>query len=244
MKLTYATYSCIGGREINEDAVELRQEEDCLVVVVADGLGGHDKGEVASAVVAKTIAEEMPLVKKQNVETLITVMQQAQNRLLQVQKEESSVNAMKTTAVTLVTDAKYAYLAHVGDSRAYAFRKLLGYKRTLDHSVPQMMVCSGQMEEKEIRNHPDRNSLLRVFGIPWEKEMIEVMRPMKLRWIQAFLLCTDGFWELIEETQMQQCLKRARTPKEWLEAMADIVKMNGKDKEMDNYTAAAVFMGR
>ena len=111
-------------------------------------------------------------------------------------------NSMKTTAVVLLTDNEKAIWAHIGDSRLYVFRKNKIVLRTLDHSVPQMLVSSGDIKEKEIRNHPDRNRLLRVMGVPWKRQEYEISEIRSLSECQAFLLCSDGFWEYITEKMM------------------------------------------
>lgn len=242
MKLEYAECSYVGSREINEDAIAMKKEDESLVLVVADGLGGHDKGEVASALVSKEIVDKVKIEAEPERE-LSHAMLCAQKELLEKQKEENAINAMKTTAVALLIREDKAYFAHVGDSRGYAFLRKGKYVRTIDHSVPQMLALAGDIKEKEIRYHQDRSSLLRVFGTPWEKDMYEISDEMNLNEVRAFLLCSDGFWELISEKQMKKCLKKSKTPEEWLEKMVEIIEKNGNGQDMDNYTAGAVFVG-
>ena len=141
----------------------------------------------------------------------------------------------------MVTDDKNVYIGHVGDSRAYVFHHGKVKTRTLDHSIPQMLVLSREIKESQIRNHPDRNIVLRVLGVEWEEPMYELKEPMHLKNGQAFLLCSDGFWELIEEKQMCDLLKRSASPEEWLMQMAQVVKTNGMGRNMDNYSAIAVW---
>jgi len=241
MKLKYATLSLPGTREINEDSIAIKESDGKLVLVVADGLGGHDKGEVASKIVAETIAEKSTLCED-NEEGLAEALREAQRCLLEKQKQENAVDAMKTTAVALSLTNDRAYLAYVGDSRGYAFFKNGKYIRTIDHSVPQMLALAGDIREKDIRYHEDRSSLLRVFGSEWENDPIDFLEEIEIEKTKAFLLCSDGFWELITESQMKWCLRWSKTPDEWLEKMKRIVEKNGKEKEMDNYTAGAVFV--
>lgn len=241
MKYEFATVSYPGTREINEDAVAVAGKGNNYIMVVADGLGGHDKGEVASALVSREITENMEFTGNTEA-ALVCAMQEAQVRLIKKQKDENAVNAMKTTAVALSLGDDKAYLAYVGDSRGYAFFRNNKYVRTIDHSVPQMLALSGDIREKEIRYHQDRSSLLRVFGTVWEKNPIDVLDEIDVRSVKAFLLCSDGFWELITEKQMKRCLRWSKTPKEWLDKMVRIVEKNGAGMEMDNYTAGAVFV--
>lgn len=241
MRFEYATLSLSGTREINEDFVVINEQEENLILVVADGLGGHDKGEVASELVSKEIIQRMDFSINPE-EALRTAMSGAQECLLSRQKEENAVNAMKTTAVALSLKDDKAFLAYVGDSRGYAFLKNGKYIRTIDHSVPQMLALSGDIKDKDIRYHQDRSSLLRVFGTEWEKDAIDSLDEIEVKKVKAFLLCSDGFWELITERQMQWCLMWSKTPQEWLEKMVRIVEKNGEGKEMDNFTAGAVFV--
>lgn len=241
MKYESATISCPGTREINEDAVVIAEKDNSCIMVVADGLGGHEKGEVASALVSKEITNRMEFTKNP-AEALREAMSAAQECLLNKQKEENAVNAMKTTAVALSLKEDKAYLAYVGDSRGYAFLKNGKYIRTIDHSVPQMLALTGDIKDKDIRYHQDRSSLLRVFGTEWEKDAIDSLDEIETKDVKAFLLCSDGFWELITERQMQWCLLWSKTPQEWLERMVRIVEKNGAGKEMDNYTAGAIFV--
>ena len=83
--------------------------------------------------------------------------------------------------------------------------------------------------------------MLRVMGTAWDEPKCQVYRAMALRKFQAFLLCTDGFWELITEEKMCQFLRSAATVEEWLNAMVQEVQQNGVDRDMDNYSAIAVF---
>lgn len=241
MKVMVATYTRQGTRPINEDYVTFREEGNQLLLVVADGLGGHDKGEVASGHVGNYIRENFCFTGEPDTE-LRRVINLAQNSLLELQKKEKATDAMKTTVVALAIQGENAFLAHVGDSRGYVFGKGKHYDRTLDHSVPQMLALAGEIKEKEIRTHEERSSLLRVLGSPWEKDAVELNGKISLKKAKAFLLCSDGFWEWIDEKSMIGCLKKAKTPKEWLEKMAELVEKNGNGKEMDNYTAGAVFI--
>ena len=117
-------------------------------------------------------------------------------------------------------------------------------KRTLDHSIPQMLVASKEIKESDIRNHPDRSMLVKVMGIEWEKPLFELMKPIPLRKCQAFLLCSDGFWELINEDEMCKCLEKAVNVDHWLQMMNDIVQSNGINVNMDNNSAIAVWCKR
>lgn len=243
MKFTidFATYSDIGKREINEDYVKTTTIDDKRCFVLCDGLGGHGMGEVAS----QTVGDVFDSCFESNDEIklfLPTAFEAAQQILLAKQKENHAEMKMKTTCVSVVIDEKKAYIGHIGDSRAYVFRKNEVYKRTLDHSVPQMLALAHEIKESEIRHHPERNIVMRVLGNEWEDKQYELMKPIPLRKCQAFLLCSDGFWELIEEEDMCRLLKSSESAKEWLEAMVRVVRKNGEGLNMDNNSAIAMII--
>ena len=104
-----------------------------------------------------------------------------------------------------------------------------------------MLVLSGEIPERKIRNHPQRNMLLRVMGIEWETPQYKLSGEKTIEDYQAFLLCSDGFWELITEKEMCKLLKKSSSVTEWLQRMAESVRATGKAKDMDNYTAIAVW---
>ena len=132
----------------------------------------------------------------------------AQNAVMELQKKQHARFEMMTTAVALaIIDGKCAW-GHIGDSRLYLFKRNRIAIRTLDHSVPQMLVMSGEIKEKKIRKHPDRNRLLRAIGIEWDSPRFETSEEYDSADCQAFLLCTDGFWEFIEDKRMCSLLRK------------------------------------
>lgn len=237
----YSLFSNVGERDNNEDYVGMADESGKYCFVLCDGLGGHGKGEVASKHVVDTILAHF----RQNhfdEDWLDNAIRNAQETLLKKQRDMNEINGMKTTLVVLEIDEDIAQYTYVGDSRGYYFYKNKYKCHTLDHSVPQMLVSSHQIKDKDIRNHPDRNRLLRVMGIEWDDDMFEYDKLIDIKEgkRQAFLLCSDGFWELIDEKDMEKCLKMAKSPNEWIALMQNIILQNGTGTNMDNYSAIAV----
>ena len=244
--MTSSALTLPGSRLVNEDAVAVFTKDNYCLAVLCDGLGGHGKGEVASSLVTDCFGEEFDdfcKSKQKSKEFLPKAFLYAQAKLLELQKTEKLIREMKTTCVAILMDKKRAHIAHIGDSRLYVFRGGRVTFRTLDHSVPQMLVFSNEIKESEIRHHPDRSLLLRVMGTPWETPQFEVSKPASLHKLDAFLLCSDGFWELIEESEMEQLLRESSTAEEWIQRMQRVVEANGTGLNMDNYSAIALIRG-
>lgn len=240
--MEWAIVTNAGTRDYNEDHTGVVEAEKLHGFIVADGLGGHGKGEVASELAVKAFQSVMKEADGDLSETLEKAFLKAQSDILDEQIRTNSPLQMKTTAVALaVTDGQIRW-GHIGDTRLYAFKHKRIKCRTLDHSVPQMLVMTKEIQEKEIRFHPDRNKLLRVLGVAGDTPRFEISEIYKRKKYQAFLLCTDGFWEFIDEKEIQQCLKQSKSAQEWLDRMAEIVSQHGEGQDMDNYSAIAVLL--
>ena len=244
----YAEMSRVGERGNNEDAVGIAADGQRECFVVCDGLGGHSMGEVASRTAVETVKAEFgAFCGGQTIpdarEFLSRCFLKAQDEILKYQKQERKAQGMKTTMTILLRNGSTLQWGHIGDTRLYYFHNAKMICRTLDHSVPQMLVRTGEIREEQIRFHEDRNRLLRVLGAEVEQLKFDLSEPVRLEDRQAFLLCTDGFWEWITEKEMTACLKDSRTPEDWLERMEKVILRSGTGKNMDNYSAAAVFQG-
>ena len=241
--ITNSMISNLGNRNINEDSIGQYIGTNSHAFILCDGLGGHGMGDKASSLVRDVFINQFQNMQDCS-NILPSTFMAAQDILMSEQVRQKAQSKMKTTAVALVIDEDKAYIGHVGDSRLYIFRKNKVLKRTLDHSIPQMLVASKEIKESDIRNHPDRSMLVKVMGIEWEEPLFELMKPIPLRKCQAFLLCSDGFWELINEDEMCKCLEKAVTVEQWLQMMNDIVQSNGINVNMDNNSAIAVWCKR
>ena len=233
-----------GSREANEDSVGMVEAQGVQCFIVADGLGGHGKGDIASRLAVEAFQRVFKESQKPIKERMQMAFEQAQKDILDEQIKTHSQAQMKTTVVALVVTEDEILWGHIGDTRLYMFTPGLFKNtiRTLDHSVPQMLVLTKEIKEKEIRNHPDRNRLLRVLGVSGDTPRFELSEIQKRKKQQAFLLCTDGFWELILETEMRQCLKNAKTAQEWLKQMEEIICRRGEGQDMDNFSAIGVLL--
>lgn len=239
---TYAKISELGEREINEDSVGLASVGPNIgLFVLADGLGGHGRGEEASALITQKSIEVFSGYYR-NPQCLARCFEISQNVLMQKQKKENAKQELKSTLVLLKLVDGQLQWGHVGDSRLYYFKGGILKKRTLDHSVPQMLVAAGEIKESEIRHHPDRNRLLHVMGMEWESPKYQISETILAQGNEVFLLCSDGFWENIKEEEMQSCLEKSSDVADWLRKMEKIVLKNGRGTHMDNYSAVGVWI--
>jgi len=236
MQLELASYSNIGGREVNEDTILCRQTENFILAAVADGLGGHGGGKAASERAILTLQEQEDRLKTMDEAALRAVCALANEAVL---AEQTPQIRMKTTLALALISAEATAFLHVGDSRAYLFRAGKIAYQSQDHSVSQLAVLTGAIKAEQIRFHEDRNKVLRSLGsecgaTPDIRLIHEPMEPG-----DAVLLCTDGFWEFVTEQEMLLALKRARNAEDWLKRMTQLVRRRAK-KDNDNNSAVVV----
>jgi serine/threonine protein phosphatase PrpC len=242
LKFSHATLSHPGGRRVNEDAAKsllLSDAQGCWVV--ADGLGGHGGGDVASKIAVDTIIVAYQNKPEFSAEQLGNMLVAAHQAILQGQQNNDRLSAMRSTAVVLMLQDAQAWWAHVGDSRLYYFAQGHIVQQSKDHSVPQVMVDAGQISANAIRNHEDRNRLTRSLGNNGKLRTTMLDHALPIGDGDAFLLCTDGFWEFVTESDMQATLAKSVSPADWLTAMEHIL-LTRAPASHDNYTATAIFV--
>ena len=230
-----ASYSDVGGRDGNEDAVSIRRMGSrSLCAVLADGLGGHGGGETASAAAVRAILDGW--TGGASPDELQELVQSAHRTVVALQTPSCQ---MKTTVVILtVDDGRFAW-AYAGDSRLYHFvnGKLVWQSR--DHSASQIAVLLGQITPEQIRFHEDRSCIFRALGQQGDVEAETGGGELEAG-EHAFLLCSDGFWEYVYEQEMERELSASSSSDEWLEAMRRLMKER-TPPDNDNNTAAAIW---
>lgn len=241
MKFRVSLHSDVGDREKNEDFAGYRIKPwSFAVFAVADGLGGHDAGEVASSTAVNSLIyhfSKKPSLKREAIQETIS---SANAAVFAAQDMEHSFYSMKTTLSAVLYRRGKIVLTHVGDSRIYLFRKGRLIYQTRDHSLAQMQVLQGKASEEEIRGHIDRNQLLRALGSVTAKP--DISDCIRIRRGDAILLCTDGFWENVHESEMEEALRTASDPHRWLSCLLQKHAINRMERQ-DNFTALAVFAG-
>lgn len=241
MEIDTAYLSDPGGREINQDDGGSVENGETGAWVIADGLGGHKGGEVASTLAVETVLGAFRDTPDLDADVIESHVEDAHETILQEQEENPERSSMRTTIVALFRNGTDARWVHVGDARLYHFRGGGIQFQTKDHSVPQTMVAAGEISPDEIRFHEDRSRLLRAVG--QEGEIRPKLGPesASLRSGDAFLLCTDGFWEYVTETQMEVALAQSSGADEWLGRMERILHRRAEGKH-DNYSAMGLIV--
>jgi serine/threonine protein phosphatase PrpC len=237
-----ASLSARGGRAKNEDRCGEGGAGPRRIFVVADGLGGHAAGEVAAEAAVAALVGGFARAPALSAGGLRALFAAAHAAVREAERRDPRAFGCRTTAVALATDGERALWGHVGDSRLYHLRGGRVASQTADHSVPQALVQAGLLDPSGIRAHPDRNRLLRCLGGegPWEPGLAPA--PIELTDGDAFLLCTDGFWELVTEAEMEEALEGAADPSAWLRRLEALLLERARG-EFDNYSATGVFFG-
>lgn len=213
--------------------------------VVADGMGGQASGEVASGLVVSTLAHhaQVDLFKRfadedlndnQITDWLRSAIEAANVSVINGRAQRE--NDMGSTLVVAVVMDNTAFIAHVGDSRAYRVDRDGDMERlTLDHSLVEQLVLAGQIPASEARTHKRRNIVYRTMG---EKENVEVdVRKVDLQVGDRLVLCSDGLNSMIEDTQIAAIVHETPSPMDAARRLADAANIAGGD---DNVTAIVV----
>ena len=242
MKIVTSSICKQGGREYNQDYLDLTVAPDGACLVVCDGLGSYYGSEVASRICATKIIESYTKIKQLDPERAVkpefcqSYIQTAHNCVTDEKELNPKIRSSCTTVACVVTDFNSTVMAHIGDTRIYFFKKNKLKVQTKDHSLSQISVEMGRIPLRDIRSDKDQNKLTRVLGsdyyIPPDCDIIN----MPLEVGDAFILCTDGFWEYVYEEEAEEDLASSATPEEALMKMeqrllARVTKFN------DNYSA-------
>ena len=208
MKFSIVQDSRLGARRINQDRVGQWATPAAVLMVVADGLGGHLHGEVAAQVAVEYLGnafngEARPKLAHP-AQFLSRAVDSIHARILREAEVRRLSEVPRTVLVACLVQDGYAYWAHIGDSRLYLFRKGRIHARTRDHTLVQQLVDQGRIREEAVSTHPDRNRLLQCLGgmqIPRHDAAVE-----RLDKDDIVLLCSDGFWGPLTQRQMLNAL--------------------------------------
>lgn len=243
MKLDIAVLSRPGGRARNEDACGYVTSDTGCCWVVSDGAGGHGGGDVASRTVVANIVREFSWAPVVSAATVATLIRGANRAVLVKQKTHADLHDMRATVAVLMIDRERetALWGHLGDTRIYGFRGGRLWLQSRDHSVLQSMIDAGYGSAALLRSHPKRGVLLHALGGDEPMQPAVAEAPAPLCDGDAFLLCTDGVWETVEEAVVERLLAGAAAAADWLAAIEAEVLRRARPRH-DNYSAVAVLV--
>ena len=212
MRFTIFQDSHIGGRKVNQDRLAYSYSKDVLLMVIADGMGGHARGEIAAEIAVNTITNRFQqegargLLRRPK-EFLASAIQSAHRAIVAFADENEMLECPRTTIVVCLVQNGKACWAHSGDSRLYVFRDGVLATTTLDHSRVQQLMDAGLLTPEAALVHPDRNKIYNCLGgvLP---PAITLSEDWPLRVGDTILLSTDGFWGPLAADSIAERLAR------------------------------------
>lgn len=227
-------------RDLNEDSFcvhGFHEKEPLGFCILADGMGGHNAGEVASQRTVQFAAEE--LLKDEDFQeapkTLNRATESANQKVFLMAKGNQSQHGMGSTLVAACVRPDTVYIANVGDSRAYACRGKELMQITRDHSVVEEMVANGTITREEARLHPQRNIITRAIGVD-EKTEADIFE-YEYYPGDVLLLCSDGLSAMLTDEEMLTVLNQNIDAKAMVEQLIESANLHGG---RDNITAICV----
>ena len=200
-----------GDRKGNEDRIGYSYNRDVLLMVVADGMGGHQDGEVAAEIavteITRRFQQEARNKLKKPAEFLVSSIQSAHRAIVSHAVAHNLLECPRTTIVACIVQGGGAWWAHAGDSRLYVIRKGQLLAATQDHSKIQQMLDAGQITPEQAARHPDRNKIFSCLGgvVP---PHIDIGREVRLESGDTVMLMTDGFWAHIPAALLGSMLQK------------------------------------
>lgn len=205
-------------RPINEDAYYLPKPGERFCAI-ADGMGGHNAGEVASAIAVDTVAARLRDKRLAPHERLRRAVYAANAAIYDRARENQSMSGMGTTVTVLLIEDGEAHIAHVGDSRCYLLRNKAIMQLTSDHSLVEELLLQGAITTEEARKHPKRNVITRALGTE-PSVKVDLLR-VRLQSGDMFLLCSDGLSGHVSERDMLDILNSRMKGENKVSALVD-----------------------
>lgn len=216
-------------RENNEDSFLFETIKDFELMILADGMGGHKNGDVASSMAVKIVREfiftNLKLYK--NYSNLLVDSVCEANKIIYERnsKLESNLKSkMGTTIEVVLIHNSNMFLAHVGDSRVYSKFKNDFIQLTTDHSYAQFLYSNGAITEDELKNHSEKNRILRAVGTDKSIDVDVFTRGLQKG--EIILICSDGLTNELSEFEIKFALDKFTNSKEMVDGLIDLVKNN------------------
>jgi PPM family protein phosphatase len=230
-------------RARNEDSYFASAESDLALLVVADGMGGHRAGNVASAIAVATAEQiwseldrtKLPSVKKAR-ELVNTLLSEANGSILTEAENEADRRGMGTTLTAALLCGNRLTIGHVGDSRAYKVVDGQISLLTRDHSLIGQMIEEGRLKPEDAENHPQKHVLTRALGV--SKEIEIDITELEVDAGSTLLLCTDGLTNMVRDNEIITLYNEKTEPAALAEALIDLANSRGG---FDNITVVIAF---
>lgn len=241
MQFSVYQQSHIGGRKVNQDRMGYSFTRDALLLVLADGMGGHLRGEMAATILMQTMSalfqkQATPYVKKPE-RFLEEAFLEAHHEIHRYRAENNMPDTPRTTAVACLIQHNTAIWAHCGDSRLLWMRRGQVLGRTRDHSHIEHLIARGLADPSERATHPDRNKLYNCIGAS-SLPKVDVARQASLQPGDVILLCSDGLWGPLDEEEITNRLATQTIVRAIPELVELAVSVGGPT--CDNTTALAI----
>lgn len=241
MRFSVYQESHIGGRKNNQDRMGYSFTRDALLLLLADGMGGHIQGEMAATIALQTIGSLFqqnanPYVKKPE-KFLEDSFFAAHREIHRYRAINNLPETPRTTIVACLIQHNSAYWAHCGDSRLYWMRNGQILARTRDHSRIETLIAQGKVDPSERDTHPERNKLFNCLGAP-NMPIVELSRRASLQAGDVLLLCSDGLWSVLPDHVLAQSLHNNTVVRAVPDLLATATGIAGKTS--DNVTALAL----
>lgn len=242
MQLEVSVLTDAGGRPRNEDAYGFWSGGGGCFCVVSDGAGGHGAGDVASKLAVRVVLATFQDDPQCSGAAITAALANAHRAIVTEQATVGAQADMRATATVLAIDTVHHLAAwgHVGDSRLYCFRARKVLAQTKDHSVVQRLVDAGYLKPAATRESTERSRLFAALGHDGENAASVGATDFVIEGGDVFLLCTDGFWEYVDEAAMETALVAAVSAADWLRIMEEQVRRCG-GPEQDNFSALAIW---
>lgn len=245
MKFTIYQNSRQGQRAHNEDRLAYSYSKDSLLLVLADGMGGHRHGEIAAQLAIKTLTDAFQRLAKPLLNSpakfLTDHIQQVHDMIENVTQTQNLAESPRTTIVAAIIQRGYLYCAHAGDSRLYHFRGNYLLFRTEDHSIVQSLYNRGLISKQEMATHPYKNKIHNCIGGK-EAPKIDLSNRMELLEGDTVLLCTDGLWGCLKDTEIKSVLNKYDDVTEATNVLMDKAEKAAKEHG-DNLSAITLQWG-
>ena len=208
MKLSLYQESRIGGRSYNQDRQVIAHSREAVMLVVADGMGGHLQGEVAAQITIDLMSElfyqqATPSLSHPN-RFLVNAISSTHQAILDYAADHHLPEIPSTTVVAAIIQQGMLHWCHVGDSRLYLLDGKQGMRlRSRDHSQVQRLIDQGKLTEEGARTHPERNKIYNCLGATTDPD-IDIGEKQMLQPGCSVLLCTDGLWSQISDSEMEK----------------------------------------